>query len=66
MEESKQNEIFTVIDDLNVVQKKSCVVTFLFSAYFIWVYVSFINVKNCGFENGICNFNNIFSIIKQL
>ncbi len=40
---------FTVIADLNVAQKKSSVVTYLFSAYFIPVYVSIIIVKNCGF-----------------
>ncbi len=44
---------FTVIADLNVVQKKSSTVTYLFfSAYFIPVYVSFIIVKNCGFLMG--------------
>ncbi len=39
---------FTVIADLNVAPKKPIVVTYLFSAYFISVYVSFIIVKNCG------------------
>ncbi len=32
--------------------KKSSVVTYLFSAYFISVYVSFIIAKNCGFVMG--------------
>ncbi len=43
---------FTVIADLNVSQKKSSIVTYLFSAYFIPVYVSFIIVKHCGFVMG--------------
>ncbi len=43
---------FTVIADLNVAQKKCSVVTYLFFAYFIPVYVSFIIVKNCGFVMG--------------
>ncbi len=38
---------FTVLADLNVAQKKSSVVTYFCSAYFIPVYVSFIIVKNC-------------------
>ncbi len=33
-------------------RKISCVVTYLFSAYFNPVYVSFIIVKNCGFVMG--------------
>ncbi len=33
-------------------RKKSGVVTYLFSSYFIPVYVSFIIVKNCGFVMG--------------
>ncbi len=33
-------------------QINSSMVTYLFSAYFITVYVSFIIVKNCGFVNG--------------
>ncbi len=41
MEESKQNKT-----DLNVAQKKSSIVTYLFSTYFIPVYDSFIVVKN--------------------
>ncbi len=49
MEESNKKKHFTVMVDLNVVQKKSRVVTYLFSAYFIPVYVSFIIVTNCGF-----------------
>ncbi len=44
---------FTVIADLNVAQKKIySIVTYLFSVYFIPVYVSFIVVKNCGFVKG--------------
>ncbi len=43
----------TVITDLNVAQKESSVVTYLFSAYFIPVFVSFIIVKNCDFIMGI-------------
>ncbi len=41
-----------VIADLNVVQKEIGMVTYLFSAYFIPVYVSFIIVKNCGYVMG--------------
>ncbi len=44
---------FTVIVDLNGAQKISSVVTYLFSAYFIPVYVSFIIVENCGFVMGL-------------
>ncbi len=33
-------------------RKKSSALTYLFSAYFIPVYVSFIIVKNCGFVMG--------------
>ncbi len=33
-------------------QKQSSMVTYLFSAYFISVYVSFIVAKNCGFVMG--------------
>ncbi len=40
---------FTVVADLNVAQKKPSLVTYLFSAYSIPVYISFIIVKNCGF-----------------
>ncbi len=40
---------FTVIADLNVAQNKFSVVTYLFSAYFIPVYLSFIIVKSGGF-----------------
>ncbi len=43
---------FTVIADLNLVQNKSSMVTYLFSAYFIPVYDSFIIAKNCGFVMG--------------
>ncbi len=44
---------FTVITDFNVAHKKqSSTVTYLFSAYFIPVYVSFIIVQNCGFIMG--------------
>ncbi len=43
---------FTVTAVLNVARKKSNVVIYLFSAYFIPVYVSFIIVKNCGFVMG--------------
>ncbi len=43
---------FTVIADLNVLQKQSSEVTSLFSAYFIPVYVSFLIVKNCEFLMG--------------
>ncbi len=43
---------FTVIADLNVAQKKSSVVSYLFSAYFIPVYVSFIILKICGILMG--------------
>ncbi len=43
---------FTVITDLNVVQIKSSMVTYIFSADFIPVYVSFIIVKICGFVIG--------------
>ncbi len=44
---------FTFIADLNVVHKRSSVVTYIFSAYFIPVYVSFVIVKNCSFVLGI-------------
>ncbi len=48
---------FTIIADINVAQKKqSSMVTYLFSAYFIPVYVSFIIVKNCGFVMGFVIF----------
>ncbi len=40
---------FTVIADFNVAQNKSSMVIYLFSAYFIPAYVSFIIVKKCGF-----------------
>ncbi len=44
---------FTVIADLNVVQKKIYHGDLSFcSAYFIPIYVSFIIVKNCGFVMG--------------
>ncbi len=43
---------FTLTADLNVAPKISSMVTYLFSAYFIPVYVSFIIVKNCGFVMG--------------
>ncbi len=44
---------FTVISDLNVAQKYSSIVTYLFfSTYFIPVYISFIIVRNCGFVMG--------------
>ncbi len=43
---------FTIIADLNVAQKKSSVVNYIFSVYFIPVYVSFIIIKNCGFVMG--------------
>ncbi len=33
-------------------KKQSSVVTYLFSAYFIPIYVTFIIVKNCGFVMG--------------
>ncbi len=36
-------------------QNKSSMVTYLFSAYFIPVYVSFIIIKNCGFDTTIFN-----------
>ncbi len=43
---------FTVKADLNLDQKKSRVVTYLFSAYLNPVYVNFIIVKNIGFLMG--------------
>ncbi len=44
--------LFTITAYLNVAQQKSSMMTYLFSAYFIPVYVSFIIVKNCGFVIG--------------
>ncbi len=38
---------FTVIADLNIIWKKSNMVDYLFSAYFVPVYVSFKIIKNC-------------------
>ncbi len=52
MEESKRMRHFTVTADLNVVSEKSRMVNYLFSVYFIPVYVSFSIVKNCGFVMG--------------
>ncbi len=43
---------FTAIADLNVAHKKSSMVTYLFSASFIPVYISFIIIKNYGFVMG--------------
>ncbi len=52
---------FTVIADINVVQKEILHGDLSFiSIYFIPIYVSFTIVKT--FCNGICNFSNIFSI----
>ncbi len=49
----KKMRHFTVIANLNVAQKKNLAwFTYLFSAYFIPVYVIFIIVKNCGFIMG--------------
>ncbi len=53
---------FPVIADLNVAQKKPSMVTYLFYAYFIQVYVSFILIKYCGFVMEFVIFSNIFSI----
>ncbi len=53
MEESKQNEKFYCHSLFKCfTEKNSSVVTYLFSANFILVYVSFIIVKNCGFVMG--------------
>ncbi len=54
MEESKKNETFYYhITELNVVQKKSSMVTYLFfSVYFISVYVIIIIAIICGFVMG--------------
>ncbi len=53
----KVNKIrhFTVIADLNVAQKKNLVCG-------LFLYVSFIIVKDCGFVMGFVIFSNIFSI----
>ncbi len=52
MEDSKQNEKFYCHSLINCCTKKSNMVTYLFSAYFIPAYVSFIIVKECGFVMG--------------
>ncbi len=41
-------------------RKKSSMVTYLFSAYFIPVYVSFIIVKTCGFVMGFVSLGIYF------
>ncbi len=46
-------------------RNKSSMVTYLFSAYFISVYVSFINDKNCGFVMGFVILATHFLITKQ-
>ncbi len=43
---------FTDITDLNVAQKKSSMVTYIFYTYFIPVYISSIIDKNCVFVMG--------------
>ncbi len=57
---------FTIIADLNVAQKNSSMVTYLFSTYFIPVYVSFIIVKNCGFVMGFVILAIYFRLITTI
>ncbi len=46
-------------------RNKSSMVTYIFSAYFIPIYFSFIIVKNCGFVTGLVIFAIYFRLKKQ-